>query len=84
MIEVEAPEYGNRTERQVLHGFTCPKCLGSGMYIDHGVIHQWDREMRCERCGGSGLLRALVEISWEGEHLIPGPSPQGEGRKRDR
>jgi hypothetical protein len=68
MIEIVPPEYNNVPEESVFWGISCPKCSGSGNTMEWGIKENY--KMACERCGGSGRLRALVRIAWEPDKRI--------------
>lgn len=65
VAEIYPSEYDNRDESTPYTGFSCPTCNGRGFHFDHGVRET--RRTKCERCAGSGRLRAKVTIQWEAD-----------------
>jgi ATPase involved in DNA replication initiation len=65
IVELVPPDYGRTEESSEFSGFVCPHCNGQGHVMDYGVKEQ--SKIDCPRCGGSGKLRAKVQITWEAE-----------------
>jgi DnaJ-class molecular chaperone len=65
VVDVVPSNYGNDSEGAILSGFECPRCCGMGFTVDYGARRGEESRLTCERCGGSGRLRALVRIAWE-------------------
>lgn len=47
------------TEEEVFHGIPCAHCHGNGWF--------WgmDEKRNCPVCKGTGILKAVVTVSWE-------------------
>jgi DnaJ-class molecular chaperone len=67
VIEVAPLVDGNRCESTVIRHFECLGCSGRGRRTVCGLIWQEDREVVCERCAGTGRLRARVTVDWEAD-----------------
>ena len=50
-------------ERTVMKGFVCPNCNGRKVFTDQ-TGHDTYKEKACHFCGGTGKLKATVEIVW--------------------
>lgn len=68
IIEIAPNIFGKKYERLECTGFTCSACGGTG-YVDVDPLHSPEREL-CGRCKGTGRMKAVVEITWVGDHKL--------------
>ena len=67
MLEIAPTGYSNYTETEIVRGFVCPLCRAVGWYVWQEIVQQNDRAVSCERCSGTGKLRAKVTVVWEAD-----------------
>lgn len=64
ILEINPSKYLFKKEEFVIRDFACPKCHGSGEFVD--IIMRNDiRTNICDFCGGSGSVKADVTVSWK-------------------
>jgi hypothetical protein len=68
ILEVFPPSReGECAEKTVLHYFMCPDCNGNGYRRNWEARRDETDTVPCNRCKGTGRLRALVTVAWEAE-----------------
>jgi hypothetical protein len=64
IIEIQPPDYID-IEKSEEYGLICPKCNGRGYVFDYGISDK--KKIDCDRCHGTGRLKALITIQWEAD-----------------
>jgi hypothetical protein len=67
ILKLIPPQYGNDVEKTECDGFACPHCNGNGWIKDWGAKRDEPVVIDCDRCGGSGKLKAEVVVKWSAE-----------------
>ena len=49
--------------RTTVEGFVCPSCMGKGYKILE-IGHDEYEDVACDKCQGSGRLKALIEVAF--------------------
>lgn len=57
-------DHDNSMELSEFNNFACPACSGRGWMHDWDAKRDDPHKQKCERCNGSGRLRASVIIKW--------------------
>ena len=69
IIELTPPNYDSTIENSEFTGFACTKCAGRGWLHDWGATRDEKGMYDCPRCGGSGKLKATVQIVWSADKM---------------
>lgn len=59
------PKMGVKAEHMESRGHDCYRCHGNGWYWK-GEFYNLKHE-RCDLCGGTGKVKAVIDIKWVGD-----------------
>lgn len=66
IIELRPSSYFFEKEEFEVKGFVCPKCHGSGDFVD--IVGRNDIHVNpCGFCDGSGYVKAQVTVLWKSD-----------------
>ncbi len=68
IIEVQPPEHQQIRENYVFCNYKCPVCNGRGYFLPRQVGHDEWEIAECDYCGGSGRIKAKIEIKWSPDY----------------
>ncbi|MDD4116494.1 MAG: hypothetical protein PHG27_13070 [Massilibacteroides sp.] len=68
VIEIVPPEYQQIREEYEFVNYQCPVCNGQGHFLPCQVGHDEWETTECDYCGGSGRVKAKIEIKWSPDY----------------
>lgn len=64
IISITPPDFGTGEEHIEIDGvFYCGRCRGMGFFW--GTDGKEAVKVKCDKCGGTGEVKASVTVSWE-------------------
>lgn len=68
VIEITPPEYQKVWEKYEYVNYRCPVCNGQGNFLPNQIGHDKWETKECDYCGGTGRVKANVEIKWSPDY----------------